>query len=176
MKIWKLTLLIIGFFIGIVILAENGPDVSDEIFDLDEFEVLGQTLGRPDLVFRTESPRISYYTPPELPNGELIVTLDFMDRCVTSLVPEPTKWAVIISFPWIDGNDRRHVEWLCLYLWDGRIYGFCPTAKFDWDMRFVVPISVDRKTDSEELYSMASNYVETISPPDVKIIGGADGS
>jgi len=33
-----------------------------------------------------------------------------------------------------------------------------------------LPISVDRKTDPEELYSMASNYVDEISPADVQVI------
>ena len=120
--------------------ASGSPGYSQsdnsEIFDLDELEVLGSKNERPDLVFKGESPQITYYTPPKLPKGEIIMALDFIDRYREAPVPGPAKWAAILSFPWIDGREQRFVEWLCLYLWDGRIYGFSPSARFERNKRF----------------------------------------
>lgn len=170
MKLLKLLLCFVCCAIGELVLTADSSDENYELFDLEELEVLGQTFEKPDLVFKRESPQITYYTPPKLPKGEVILALDFIDRYEAAEVPGATKWVAIINFPWIDGHDQRYVAWLCLYLWDGRVYGFSPTAKYDREMRFALPISVDRKTDPEELYSMASKYVEEISPADVEVI------
>lgn len=155
-----------------VVLISGGLAQADnsEIFDLDELEVIGREAEQPDLVFKVESPQLAYYTPPKLPKGEVILALDFIDRYKDAPVPGPAKWAAIISFPWIDGRQQRFVEWLCLYLWDDRVYGFSPTAKFERNMRFAIPISVARKTDPEVLYALAENFVEEISPADVEMI------
>ncbi len=154
----------------------HAQEESGEVFDLDELEVVGKDVERPEIVFKVDSPQLAYYTPPELPKGEVILALDFIDRYKEAKVPGPVKWAAIISFPWVDGRDRGYTEWLCLYLWSGTLYGFSPTAKFDSQMRFAVPIPFDRKTNPEELYALASEFVEEISPADVEVVYREDPS
>ncbi len=150
--------------------AEDMPETEGEVFDLDPREVYAQKLEQPDLVFKVESPRLTYYEPPELPRGELILALDFIDRYREAAVPGEIKWAALVNFPWVDGYEGKHIQWLCLYLWDGTIYGFNPTAEYDLEMRFVYPVPFEKREDRAELYAMAQQYVERISPEDMQII------
>lgn len=150
--------------------AEDMPKTEGEIFDLDPREVYTQKLERPDLVFKVDSPRLAYFEPPELPRGELILALDFIDRYRDAPVPGSLKWAALINFPWVDGYERRHIQWLCLYLWNDTIFGYNPTAEYDREMRFVFPVPFEKREDRGELFSMAQQYVEQISPADVEVI------
>lgn len=162
--------LVAGIAAVATLTAEDMPKTEGEVFDLDPREVYAQKLERPDLVFKVESPRLAYYEPPELPRGELILALDFIDRYRESAVPGDIKWAALVNFPWVDGFDRKYIQWLCLYLWNDTIYGFNPTAEYDQEMRFVYPVPFERREDRAELYAMAEQYVERISPEDTQVI------
>jgi hypothetical protein len=155
---------------ALTVMAEEMPKTEGEVFDLDPREVYAQKLEQPDLVFKVESPRMAYYEPPELPRGELILALDFIDRYREEAVPGEVKWAAIVTFPWVDGYEGKHIQWLCLYLWNGTIYGFNPTAEYDSEMRFVYPVPFEKREDRVELFAMAEQYVERISPEDMQVI------
>lgn len=158
------------------------------VIDLDEFEVIYNRVDfSPSFSFK--SPNFSYYDVPELPNGDLILALDFIDRYRMSLIPGKHKWAGLLNFPMIDGNDRRMNKWLCLYMYDGVMYGYDPTPRdeaasrivtttfvgpmtvtrdpnlqMEWNRRFVVPVRYEERTNPDVLYRFAESYVESVSP------------
>ena len=142
----------------------SAQDPLDEVVELDRLEVEGRAGKEPGLVFNMTSPRLAYYTPPKLPFGGLILALDFIDRYRENPVPGPRKWAGIVYFPWIDGYERLHDQWLCLYLWNGQMYGFSPEAGFEAERRFAVALPFDERKDPHRLLALAESYIERVAP------------
>ena len=158
------------------------------VIDLEEFEVIyNRTDFSPSFSFK--SPNFTYYDVPELPKGELIMALDFIDRYRQSTVPGQHKWAGLLTFPMIDSQERRLIKWLCLYMYDDVMYGYDPTPRdeaasrimtttilgpmvvqndpnlqLEWNRRFVVPVRYEERTDKSVLYRFAESYVESVSP------------
>ncbi len=133
------------------------------LFELDEVEVLySPTDFSPS--FKGDSPQLSYFDIPTLPHGELIVALEFMDRYRDTLVPGKVKWAGMLHFPVIDGYERWHLKWICLYYYNDRMYGFDSGPEAEWQRRFNVPIRYEDRKNPDALYRFAENYVETAFP------------
>lgn len=144
--------------------AQDATDMKElPLFELEDYEVIYSDTGFNPL-FRYETPQFSYYDVPELPRGDLILALEFMDRYNQSIVPGPYKWAGLLNFPVIDGYERRYIKWLCLYMYNNVMYGYDPVAEREADRRFVVPIRYEDRTKSSVLYQFAESYVETIFP------------
>ena len=144
--------------------GEDADPVVGEVIELNEIEVLGRSGDAPGLVFNMTSPRLAYYTPPKLPFGGLILALDFIDRYRENPVPGPRKWAGIVYFPWIDGYGRAHDQWLCLYLWNGQMYGFSPEAGFEEERRFALALPFEERKDPVRLLALAESYIERVAP------------
>ncbi len=147
--------------------AQAQQNVTNEsqlpLFDLDEVEVLySPTDFSP--VFDSESPQLSYYDVPELPNGDLILALEFMDRYRETLVPGKVKWSGMLFLPVIDGEERPWLKWLCLYYYNDKMYGYDPSPRMTYDQRFEVPIRYEDRKNPEALYRFASNWVEMAYP------------
>ncbi|MEX0320802.1 MAG: hypothetical protein AB3N63_01505 [Puniceicoccaceae bacterium] len=149
---------------GSIASAQDATDMKElPLFELEDYEVIYSDTGFNPL-FRYETPQFSYYDVPELPRGDLILALEFMDRYNQSIVPGPHKWAGLLNFPVIDGYERRYIKWLCLYMYNNVMYGYDPVAEKEADRRFVVPIRYEDRTKSTVLYQFAESYVETIFP------------
>lgn len=138
--------------------------LASGVVELDPFEVTAEAKGRPDVIFELESPRLAYYDVKTLPNGELIVALDFIDRYRASQVPGDRKWAALVYFPWIDGRDVPHRQWLCLYAWGDVTYGFSPDAAYDDERRFAVYLPFEERRDPARLLAIAEAYLERVAP------------
>lgn len=133
------------------------------LFDLDEVEVLySPTDFAP--AFDLKSPEISYYDVPELPNGDLVLALEFMDRYRETLIPGRVKWSGMLHLPVVDGEERPWLKWLCLYFYDDKMYGYDPTPQMTYDQRFLVPIRYEDRKNPEALYRFAVNWVEMAFP------------
>ena len=157
------------------------------VIDLEEFEVIHNRVDFSPS-FSYQSPNFSYFDVPELPHGDLILALEFIDRYRQSMVPGEHKWAGLLNFPMIDGNERRINKWLCLYMYDGVMYGYDPTPRdeaasrivtstimgpmtvsqdqnlqTEWNRRFVVPVTFEERTNPSVLYRFAESYVETVA-------------
>ena len=158
------------------------------VIDLQEYEVIyNRTNFRPN--FRYKSPQFSYFDIPELPKGELILALDFIDRYRLADIPGSKKWAGLLTFPMFDGDEIPSIKWLCLYMYDDVMYGYDPeppTAqdprfnpmmysgavvrlddlemRAEMNRRFVVPIRFEDRMNPSILYRFAESYVESVSP------------
>lgn len=156
-----------GFMLAVFVnssIAQNAENVSDlPLFELEDYEVIYSDTGFNPL-FKYETPQFSYYDVPQLPRGDLVLALEFMDRYRDSKVPGDHKWAGLLNFPVIDGYERRYIKWLCLYVYNNVMYGYDPMANREADRRFVVPIRFEDRTKSTVLYQFAESYVETIFP------------
>ena len=145
--------------------AQSNEDIqeNDPLFDLEEFVVnYHPTDFAP--AFRVKSPQFTYYDQPKLERGELILALEFMDRYRESLIPGDYKWAGMLHFPVVDGEERPHMKWLCLYFYNNRMFGYDPGAEFESDRRFLGPISYADRMNDNILFQFASSYVERIYP------------
>ncbi|MDP0498836.1 MAG: hypothetical protein Q7P63_01940 [Verrucomicrobiota bacterium JB022] len=116
---------------------------------------------KPD--FDADTPRFSYFEKPRLPNGEFILALGFLDRYAKSATPDGYKWAGIVSFPWQDGLGRQAVSHLCLFYYDGQLYGWAPSGD-DEHRRFIAPLEPSDLHRPYALLRFANNYVAEISP------------
>ncbi len=156
--------LLLVFAVGNTALGQKDENLKDlPLFELADYEVIYSDTGFNPL-FKYETPQFSYYDVPDLPRGDLILALEFMDRYHQSKVPGQAKWAGLLNFPVIDGYERRYIKWLCLYMYNNVMYGYDPMAKTEADRRFVVPIRYEDRTKSTVLYQFAESYVETIFP------------
>lgn len=133
------------------------------VIELDEYEVIySDSNFMPQ--FRFKSPQFSYYELPDLPRGDMILALNFIDQYRLNTVPGKYKWAGLLTFPVMDGYGIGHIKWLCLYMYNDVMYGFDPVAKAEADRRFVVPIRFEDRLKKSVLYQFAESYVETIFP------------
>lgn len=133
------------------------------LFELSEFEVVhSETDFAPE--FTRETPRFNYFNIPELPNGDLIIALEFMDQYRDARVPGNIKWAGILSFPVIDGYERAWLKFICLYLYEDRMFGFDASAATESNRRFAVPIQFNDRTNREVLFRFAESFVERVYP------------
>lgn len=114
--------------------------------------------------FRVENPQFAYYEQPELERGDLILALDFMDRYREAAIPGAYKWSGMLHFPVIDGQERKYLKWLCLYFYNGRMFGYDPAAEYESDRRFFIPVSYEDRMNKDILFQFATSYVETIFP------------
>lgn len=157
---------------------------------MEEYEVIyNQTDFDFEPQFNFQSPNFTYYNVPELPKGELILALDFIDRYRQATIPGKHKWAGLLTFPMIDGQERHMIKWLCLYMYDDIMYGYDPTPRdeeasrivtttvlgpmtvfddmnmnMELNRRFVVPVQYKDRTNRDVLFKFAESYVESISP------------
>jgi hypothetical protein len=139
----------------------NSDDLP--LFELDEYEVLhSETDFAP--AFTKETPAFNYFDIPELPNGDLIIALEFMDQYRDTRVPGNIKWAGILTFPVIDGYENEWLKFICLYLYDDRMFGFDASAAKESDRRFAVPIQFNDRTNREVLFRFAESFVESVYP------------
>ncbi|MEX0325382.1 MAG: hypothetical protein AB3N33_04770 [Puniceicoccaceae bacterium] len=145
--------------------AQKRDDISedDPLFDLEEF-VVNYHPENFAPAFRVKSPQFTYYEQPKLERGDLVLALEFMDRYRESLIPGQYKWACMLHFPVIDGEERPHLKWLCLYFYNDRMFGYDPGAEYESDRRFFVPISYEDRMKSDVLFQFASSYVEEVFP------------
>ncbi|MEX0322728.1 MAG: hypothetical protein AB3N63_11250 [Puniceicoccaceae bacterium] len=145
------------------------------VIELDEYEVIySDSSFMPQ--FRYKSPEFTYYDVPDLPRGDMILALNFIDQYRLNDVPGKYKWAGLLNFPVMDGNGIGHIKWLCLYMYDDVMYGFDPAADRESDRRFVVPIRFEDRLNRAVLFQFAESYVETIFPEtyDTFLPGGLD--
>jgi hypothetical protein len=145
--------------------AQTDPakDENTPLFDFEEFVVnYHPTDFAP--AFRVENPQFTYYESPQLDRGELILALEFMDRYREGVIPGQHKWSGMLHFPVVDGEDRMHLKWLCLYFYNDRMFGYDPSSEYKSDRRFFVPISYENRLDKDVLFQFASSYVESIYP------------
>ena len=144
----------------------QAPAASDESlprFELDELEVIhSETEFAP--VFKGDQPRFVYYELPDLPNGGLILALEFMDRYRDAAIPGSMKWAGILNFPVIDGRERPYAKMICLYLYADRMWGYDPDPVYEYDRRFSVPIQYADRANKDVLFRFATSYVERVFP------------
>ena len=144
------------------------PESAMPEFDLEEVPVIhSETRFRPK--FSKEVTTFSFYEQPELPRGELILALEFMDRYRDSPIPGSFKWAGLLHFPVIDGREQTYLKYICLYFYDDRMFGYDPTARYDSERRFAVPIQYEDRMNDEVLFRFARSYVESIFPADQDI-------
>lgn len=145
------------------------------VIELDEYEVIySQSNFMPQ--FRFKSPQFTYYEVPDLPRGDMILALNFIDQYRQNEIPGKYKWAGLLNFPVMDGYGIGHVKWLCLYMYDDVMYGFDPAALTESDRRFVVPIRFEDRLKASVLYQFAESYVETIFPETIDtFLPGSDG-
>jgi hypothetical protein len=133
------------------------------LFEMDGVEVVySDTRFAPE--YSAAVPTFSYYDAPTLPRGELILALEFMDRYRESPVPGAVKWAGILHFPLLDGFERPHIKWLCLYFYDDRMFGYDPSARYEYERRFAVPIPYEDRLKPAVLLQFAESYVESVFP------------
>lgn len=134
-----------------------------ETFELEEYEtVYSETEFAP--AFSRPSPSFSYGEFPRLPNGTLILALEFMDRYRAAQVPGVAKWAGMVHIPVIDGHGTKWMKLVCLYWYGDRMFGLDPTARFDYDRRFAVPIPFQQRTNPDVLFQFAVSFVERVFP------------
>lgn len=140
-------------------------DVTEELplFQLEEYDVVHEERGFAPF-FTEKLPELSFFDIPELPRGDLIIALEFMDRYRDSPVPGAVKWAGILSFPVIDGYEKEWIKLICLYVYEGRLFGFDASGDADWSRRFAVPIQFEDRADAEVLYRFAESFVEVVYP------------
>ena len=145
--------------------AREGNGRGDDL-PLFDFEAFIVDYHPTDLApgFRVESPQFTYFEQPELERGELILALEFMDRYRESLVPGEYKWAGMLHFPVIDGQERPFFKWLCLYFYNGQMFGYDPGAAYESERRFIVPIRYENRMDPSVLFQFAESYVEEVFP------------
>ncbi len=156
-------LLVTGTAFLQIVQAQRVPDDQLPLFDLEEMEVIySPTDLSPS--FRGDAPQMSYYDVPDLPGGDLILALEFMDRYRETLIPGRVKWAGMLVFPVIDGNERKLMKWLCLYYYDDKMYGYDPSGKFDDEKRFYIPIRYEDRKNPQVLFRFASNFVDEVFP------------
>jgi hypothetical protein len=143
--------------------AASSPDSDLPLFDLPEVEVIhSETEFAP--IFSGDMPTFSHYEAPQLPRGELILALEFMDQYRDNPVPGQYKWAGLLHFPIIDGHDRAHIKYICLYLYDSRMFAYDPTAMREYERRFAVPIQYGDRMNRDVLFRFAQSYVQSIFP------------
>ncbi len=145
--------------------AQQNRSRDDQLplFELDEVEVIySPTDFAPS--FGGDAPQLSYYEVPSLPGGDLILALEFMDRYRDTLVPGRVKWAGMLLFPVIDGEERKLMKWLCLYYYNDKMYGYDPSGKFDEEKRFFIPIKYEDRRNQDVLFRFATNFVEDVFP------------
>lgn len=133
------------------------------LFELDEYIVEHEEQGFAPF-FEEESPSLSFFNIPELPRGDLIIALEFMDRYRESSMPGAFKWAGILSFPVIDGYDKEWIKLICLYVYNGRLFGFDASGNTGWSRRFAVPIQLEDRANADVLYRFAESFVEAVYP------------
>lgn len=140
-------------------------DVPEELplFELEEYDVVHEERSFAPF-FTDKLPELSFFDIPELPRGDLIIGLEFMDRYRDSPVPGAVKWAGILSFPVIDGYEKEWIKLICLYVYDNRLFGFDASGDADWSRRFAVPIQVEDRANTEVLYRFAESFVEVVYP------------
>jgi len=56
------------------------------------------------------------------------------------------------------------LQYLCLYMYADRMYGFNPSMDAGYQKRFFVPLRYGDRTNRERLYRFAKAFVEDISP------------
>jgi len=141
--------------------ADTAPE--SPIFEMDEVTVFhSPTDFNP--TFSKEVPQLSYYDVPDLPRGDLILALEFFDRYRDEAIPGKTKWCGLLHFPIVDGYDRSYLKWLCLYVYNDRMFGYDPSALKEYERRFALPIPVEDRARPEVLFKFAESYVESIFP------------
>jgi hypothetical protein len=158
------TVLSFGFLQFSGLHAQN-IDYSEDLplFELDEYEVVhSETDFAPE--FTRETPSFNYFDIPELPNGDLIIALEFMDQYRDARIPGNIKWAGILSFPVIDGYENNWLKFICLYLYEDRMFGFDASAATESERRFAVPIQFNDRTNREVLFRFAESFVERVYP------------
>lgn len=136
--------------------ADNLP-----IVDLEDFAVIYSTTDFAP-AFSPEVPSFSFFETPALPKAELIVALHFVDRYREASIPGPVKWIGILHFPVLDGYERVHLKWICLYVYDGRLFGYDPSANREQQRRFIVPIRFEDRLNPRVLARFANSYVGTV--------------
>lgn len=159
-----LTLAVFSCLVQPGLFSQEAKEFADlPLFELDEYEVVhSETDFAPE--FTRETPRFNYFDIPELPNGDLIIALEFMDQYREARIPGNIKWAGILSFPVMDGYGKGWIKFICLYLYDDRMFGFDASAVYESDRRFAVPIQFEHRTNREVLHRFAESYVERIFP------------
>jgi hypothetical protein len=141
------------------------PEAGKElpVFELDAFDVIEDAKGFSP-AFLKEVPTFTYYEQPDLPRGELILALEFMDRYRDAAVPGSVKYASLLHFPVIDGYDQLHLKWICLYFYADRMFGYDPGAQQEQERRFYVPIRYEDREKPQVLFQFAQSYVESVFP------------
>ena len=159
---WVILFGLVGILVvPIRILTAQEP--TGDVLELDPFTVeteRGPTAPR----FGVPTPSFAYYELDELENGSMIYALEFMDRYRELPVPGAVKWAGILHFPWVDGYGRGTLQYICLYIYDDRMYGYNPSGDFDSQERFYVPLRFQDRMDPERLCQLASTFVDDLSP------------
>lgn len=138
-------------------------DENLPVFDLEAVEVVhSETEFAPE--FSTDSPSFTYFEVPELPRANLILVLEFMDQYRDAQIPGPLKWAGVVTFPVIDGYGNEFLKLICLYYYDGRMFGYDPSTSVEWSKRFAVPIQYEDRSNPDVLFRFATSYVEEMYP------------
>ncbi|MCC5839387.1 MAG: hypothetical protein JJT96_04610 [Opitutales bacterium] len=131
------------------------------IVDLEDFAVIYSATDFAP-AFSREVPSFSFFETPKLPKAELIHALHFVDRYREARVPGPVKWIGILHFPVLDGYERVHLKWICLYVYDGRLFGYDPSALSEQQRRFIVPIRYEDRLNPRVLARFANSYVGSV--------------
>lgn len=133
------------------------------VFELEELEVrhLEENF---DPVYTKEAPTFSFFESPQLPRGQIILALEFMDQYRESRIPGSVKWAGILHFPLINSNEQPLLKWLCLYFYNDRMFGYDPAPRYESERRFAIPIRFEDRTNQAVLTIFAENYVLSIYP------------
>ena len=138
---------------------------NEPVYDLEDFDVIASATDfAPE--FSRAVPSFSFYETPDLPNGELILALFFVDRYRETPVPGAVKWAGILHFPVLDGYDRVYLKWICLYAYDDRLFGYDPSAFTESQRRFAVPIRFEDRLNPRVLARFAHRFVDTVFAAD----------
>jgi hypothetical protein len=138
----------------------EGSQADDlPLFEMEEFDVLtSATNFSPE--FSSTVPAFSLYEQQSLPRGDLIMAIHFVDQYRESEIPGPVKWIGILHFPILDGYERAHLKWLCLYAYGDRMFGYDPSPLRENLRHFDVPIPVDERLNPKFHIRFAHGYVD----------------
>ncbi|MDP0498835.1 MAG: hypothetical protein Q7P63_01935 [Verrucomicrobiota bacterium JB022] len=159
---WKIGLPLAAAICGLASHLCSQEPQDKAVYDLDAY-VIEDTNREFTPDFKTETPRLTYFEKPRLPNGEFILALAFIDRYAVSATPDAYKWAGILSFPWVDGLGQHSVEHICLFYYDQKLYGWAPSDEEE-HRRFTAPLEPADLHRPYALLKFANGYLAEVSP------------
>lgn len=151
------------FYFLVLPLALLAEPQSNSVIDLDPFSVEASNAGILAPNFRLQSPSFAYQNQPELPNGGLILALNFIDGYRELDVPGSEKWAGILQVPYFDARERFRYAWVVTYAYADGLWGYLPEAPTRALARFKLPLAVDQRFDLEKLAEIVGVMIQKIT-------------